>query len=62
MLCDFSLNARAVFSTQAMHQFSYFISEHGLIDLPLEVGIFTWSNSCEVVSRSRTDRFLVTTN
>jgi len=62
ILCDFSLNAQAVFSTQAMHQFSHFISEHGLIDLPLEVGIFTWSNSCEVVSRSRLDRFLATTN
>lgn len=50
----------SVFFTQAMHEFSNFISEHGLIDLPLEGGSFTWSNSREVVSRLRLDRFLVT--
>ena len=52
----------SVFFTQAMNQFSDFISEHGLIDLPLEGRNFTWSNSREVVSRSRLDRFLVTAN
>ena len=65
MLCGFPLNDWALFFfffTQAMHQFSYFIFKHGLIDLPLEGGNFTWSNSREVVSRSRLDRFLVTTN
>ena len=50
----------SVFLIQAMHQLSDFISKHGLIDLPLEGGSFTWSNSLEVVSRSRLDRFLVT--
>ena len=45
-----------------MHQFLYFIFKHGLIDLPLEGGNFTWSNSREVVSRSRLDRFLVIAN
>ena len=49
-----------VFFTQTMHQFFDFISKHGLIDLPLEGGSFTWSNSREAVSRSRLDRFLVT--
>ena len=62
MLGGFPLNVWALsFFTQAMYQFSDFISKHGLIDLPLEGGNFTWSNSCEVVSRSRLDRFLVTT-
>ena len=66
MLCSFPLNNWALFFffffTQAMHLFSYFISKHGLIDLPLEGGNFTWSNSREVVSRSRLDRFLVIAN
>ena len=52
----------SVFFPQAMHQFSDFISKHGLIDLPLEGGNFTWSNSREVVPRLRLDRFLVTAN
>ena len=38
--------------------FSDFISEKGLIDLPLEGGTFTWSNSREVESKARLDRFL----
>jgi len=52
----------SVFFTQAMHQFSDFISKHGLIDLPLERGSITWSNSREVVPRLRLDRFPVTAN
>ena len=42
----------------AMREFSNFISEQGLIDIPLQGGSFTWSNSCEVVSKARLDRFL----
>ena len=42
----------------AMREFSDFILEQGLIDLPLEGGIFTWSNSREVSSKARLDRFL----
>ena len=41
-----------------MCEFSDFISEQGLIDLPLKEGTFTWSNSREVASKARLDRFL----
>ena len=41
-----------------MIDFLDFISEHNLIDLPLEGGTFTWSNSRVVASQSRLDRFL----
>ena len=44
--------------TTAMREFFNFISEQGLIDLPLQGGSFTWSNSREVVSKARLDRFL----
>ena len=44
--------------TTTMWEFSNFISEHGLIDLPLQGGSFTWSNSREVASKARLDRFL----
>ena len=44
--------------TTAMREFSNFISEQGLIDLPLQGGSFTWSNSREVASKARLDRFL----
>lgn len=30
--------------THAMHEFSYFISAHGLVDLPFEGGYITWFN------------------
>ena len=42
----------------AVQEFSNFISEQGLIDLPLQGGAFTWSNSQEVASKARLDRFL----
>ncbi|KAL4609846.1 hypothetical protein ACB092_08G010200 [Castanea dentata] len=42
----------------AMREFSNFISEQGLINLPLQGGTFTWSNFREVVSKARLDRFL----
>ena len=38
-----------------MYQFSDFISLHGLIDIPMEKGIYTWSNNS---STFRIDRFL----
>lgn len=41
--------------TQGMHNFSDFISNHGLMDIPLKGGLYTWSNSS---SGSRTDRFI----
>ena len=44
--------------TATMQEFSNFISEQGLIDLPLQGGAFTWSNSREVASKARLDRFL----
>uniref|UniRef100_A0A7N2LGJ2 Uncharacterized protein n=1 Tax=Quercus lobata TaxID=97700 RepID=A0A7N2LGJ2_QUELO len=44
--------------TAAMREFSNFISEQGLIDLPLQGGTFTWLNSREVASKARLDRFL----
>ena len=42
----------------AMHEFSNFISECGLMDIPLEGGLFTWSNNREIPAMSRIDRFL----
>ena len=48
--------------TSAMIDFSDFISEQGLIDLPLEGGTFTWSNFREVASHSRLDRFLLSSD
>jgi hypothetical protein len=46
--------------TQAMHDFSDFISAQGLIDTPLLGGKFTWSNGRTIDARSRLDRFLFT--
>jgi hypothetical protein len=46
--------------TPAMHDFSDFISTHGLIDTPLFGGKYTWSNGRESVFKSRIDRFLFT--
>ena len=48
--------------SSAMVNFSDFISELGLIDLPFEGGTFTWSNSREVASCSRLDRFLLSSD
>ena len=45
-------------SSSAVIDFLDFSSEHNLIDLPLEGGTFTWSNSRVVASQSRLDRFL----
>ena len=44
--------------TTTMWEFSNFILEQGLIDLPLQGGTFTWANSREVASKARLDRFL----
>ena len=41
--------------TQGMYNFSVFISSNGLLDIPLEGGSFSWSNS---LSSSRINRFL----
>jgi hypothetical protein len=43
-----------------MHDFSDFISDHGLLDIPLSGGIYTWSNNREISSMSHLDRFLFT--
>ncbi|KAL4638296.1 hypothetical protein ACB092_03G136700 [Castanea dentata] len=48
--------------TSATIDFSDFISGQGLIDLPLEGGTFTWSNSREVALHSRLDRFLLSSD
>jgi hypothetical protein len=42
----------------AMHEFSDFISKCGLMDIPMEGGLFTWSNNRETAASSRIDRFL----
>ena len=41
--------------SQAMYGFFDFISLHGLMDIPMAGGLYTWSNSS---SASRLDRFL----
>ena len=48
--------------TSAMLDFSDFISDHNLIDFPLEGGTFTWSNSRAVASQSRLDSFLLSSD
>ena len=45
-----------------MIDFSDFISEQGLVDLPLEGGTFTWSNSKQVASCFRLDKFLLSSD
>ena len=44
--------------TATMHAFSDFIVDLGLMDIPLEGGLFTWSNNREVAAKSIIDRFL----
>ena len=43
-----------------MFEFSDFIFDYGLLDIPLAGGVFTWSNNREISSMSRLDRFLFT--
>jgi hypothetical protein len=57
-----SEKARGHNFTQAMADFSDFISSCGLVDPPLEGGQYTWSNSREEEAMSRLDRFLFTPN
>jgi hypothetical protein len=53
---------RAERLTRAMTSFSDFIAELGLIDLPLLEGQFTWSNNQDPPSKSRIDRFLLSSD
>ena len=46
---------RAASFSRAMHGFSDFVSLHGLMDIHMEGGLYTWSNTS---SASRLDRFL----
>ena len=57
-----SEKARGHNFTQAMADFSDFISSCGLVDPPLEGGQYTWSNSREEEAMSRLDRFFFTPN
>ena len=59
-MCSSDLGADSFSS--AMLDFSDFISKHNLIDLLLEGGTFTWTNSRAVASRSRLDRFLLSSD
>ena len=45
--------------TSAMEDFSEFIEELSLLDLPLEGGSYTWSSSSDQPVMSRIDRVLV---
>lgn len=42
--------------------FSEFIHEHGFIDLPMEGGVYSWSNNHDPPSTTRLERFLVSPN
>lgn len=53
-------NCRVI--SRAMEEFSEFINNHLLIDLPLTGANFTWSRSEESISKSQLDRFLVSTS
>ena len=57
-----SEKARGQNFTQAMADFSDFISSYGLVDPLLEGRQYTWSNGKEEEALSRLDRFLFTTN
>ena len=46
---------RAASFSRAMHGFSDFVSLHGLMDIHMEGGLYTWSNTS---SASRRDLFL----
>jgi hypothetical protein len=41
-----------------MNAFSEFISSYGLLDIPMEGGMFTWSNNREAEAMSHIDRIL----
>jgi len=55
IICFPSERLGAVSYTWDMHGFSMFISLHGLIDIPMEGGLYTWSNTSFA---SRIDWFL----
>jgi hypothetical protein len=54
--------SRDVCLNAAMMEFSDFIFEQDLMDLPFAGGPFTWSNNQEIPSWSRLDRFLVSSD
>ena len=45
--------------TSTMRRFAHIIDELGLVDLPLQGGVFTWSEGLNNQSWARLDRFLV---
>ena len=47
-------------TTTAMRRFAQVVDDLGLVDLPLQGGIFTWSGGFNNQSGARLDRFLVT--
>ena len=55
VICFLSERLGAGRFTHSMYDFSDFISLHGLMDIPLEGGLFSWPNC---TSASRIDRFL----
>ena len=55
IICFPSKRLGAASHTRAMYGFSNFISLYGLMDIPMEGGLYTWSNTS---SASRLDRFL----
>ena len=46
--------------TSAMRRFAQIIDDLGLVDLPLQEGLFTWSGGLNNQSWARLDRFLMT--
>jgi len=54
--------SRDVRFSVAMMEFSEFIYEQGLMDLPIAGGSFTWSNNQDISYWCRIDRFLVSSD
>lgn len=59
IICFPSERSNGLYSSITMLEFSEFIFEQDLMDIPLVGGIFTWSNNRDPPAWSRIDKFLL---